>query len=169
MRIEKRDRRPEVPRILDPGPAMHRRVIRTSRESFADLLGNEEHSNLQSMLEEVMRLGDLLLERRTLDDLEAYKNAVRQFVRYSVDRSLRLKKGRRMSGSVSLLVETVDAHWPTSPNSCSRERHRGSKPGQARDDKGPAHRLLSVTGFDDEHRWQASKDAHERSQRSTAT
>ena len=109
MRIEKRDRRPEVPRILDPGPAMHRRVIRTSRESFADLLGNEEHSNLQSMLEEVMRLGDLLLERRTLDDLEAYKNAVRQFVRYSVDRSLRLKKGRRMSGSVSLLVETVDA------------------------------------------------------------
>lgn len=108
MRVEKRDRRPAISPSLDAGPALHRRVIKASKESFADLLGNEEHSNLQSMLEEVMRLGDRLLERRTLSDLEAYKNAVRQFVRYSVDRSLRLKRGRRMSGSVTLLVETVD-------------------------------------------------------------
>jgi uncharacterized protein YaaR (DUF327 family) len=108
VRIEKRDRGPSVSRSLEAAPVTHRRVTKTSKESFADLLSSEEHSTLQSMLEEVMRLGDLLAQRRTLEDLEAYKNAVRQFVRYSVERSLRLKKGRRMSRSVSLLVETVD-------------------------------------------------------------
>lgn len=109
MRIDKRSRRPSISRNLDAGPSIRRRVSETPKESFADLLGSQEHASLQSMLEEIVRLGDHLLERRTLHDLEVYKVAVRQFVRYSIDRSLRLKKGKRMSGSTSQLVETIDS------------------------------------------------------------
>lgn len=81
MRIEKRRNRPTVSRsVVAPDSVLRRRVTETPKESFEQLLQSEEHTNLQSMLEEVVRLGDNLLEKRTLQDLEQYKAAVKRFV-----------------------------------------------------------------------------------------
>jgi uncharacterized protein YaaR (DUF327 family) len=60
------------------------------------------------MLEEVVRLGDNLLEKRTLQDLEQYKAAVKRFVQYAVNRAFRVRKASRLSGGWSRLVETID-------------------------------------------------------------
>lgn len=110
MRIEKRRNRPAISRPTHSGSsATHRRVTQTPKESFERLLESEEHTNLQSMLQEVMRLGDHLLEKRTLHDLELYKAAVKRFVHYAVDRAFRLRRSRKFSGGWAQLVETIDS------------------------------------------------------------
>lgn len=108
MRVEKRSSRPTVSRSVDTGQAAHRRIVETPKESFEQLLSSEEHASLQSMLQEVMRLGDHLLERRTLQDLDYYKAAVRQFVHYAVNHAFRLRKGKGMSLKASVFVDTID-------------------------------------------------------------
>ena len=109
MRIEKRRNRPTVSRsVVAPDSVLRRRVTETPKESFEQLLQSEEHTNLQSMLEEVVRLGDNLLEKRTLQDLEQYKAAVKRFVQYAVNRAFRVRKASRLSGGWSRLVETID-------------------------------------------------------------
>ena len=108
MRIEKRRNRPTVSRsVVAPDSVLRRRVTETPKESFEQLLQSEEHTNLQSMLEEVVRLGDNLLEKRTLQDLEQYKAAVKRFVQYAVNRAFRVRKASRLSGGWSRLVETM--------------------------------------------------------------
>ena len=119
MRIEKRRNRPTVSRsVVAPDSVLRRRVTETPKESFEQLLQSEEHTNLQSMLEEVVRLGDNLLEKRTLQDLEQYKAAVKRFVQYAVNRAFRVRKASRLSGGWSRLVETIDTALMTSLKWC---------------------------------------------------
>lgn len=108
MRVEKRTSRPTVSRTVDTGQASHRRIVETPKESFEQLLSSEEHASLQSMLQEVMHLGDHLLERRTQEDLDAYKAAVKQFVHYAVNHAFRVRRRQGMSLKASLLVDIID-------------------------------------------------------------
>lgn|GEM_PF-899416 len=109
MRVEKRESRPTISKPVRVSDGVsHRRVVETTKESFEQLLQSEEHANLQSMLEEVVRLGDQLAEKRTLQDLELYKSAVRRFVHYATNRAFRLRRTRTISGGWYQLVETID-------------------------------------------------------------
>lgn len=53
----------------------------------AHLLGLPPEKILEALLDEVHSSGDLLKEKQLPDNIVAYKNAVRSFVRYIVDRA----------------------------------------------------------------------------------
>ncbi len=87
-----------------------------SRLSFTEILENTEEEKmrqaLNEILEEINKKGRELIDKRTVENLLAYKKMVRDFVEDAVDFGLKLnaRRGYGLSGRTKILrtVSTID-------------------------------------------------------------